>query len=114
MLCCILQFSLISQHLFILLHIQSDAWPMVLCALAKVATFILFFAIFTKYLYKSRSDCARTMSERWLDTYICTLCWAVPRLYTPRMWFEHDIIISTQNQSTLRLSLQQIFFATYH
>ena len=59
MLCCILQFSLISQHLFILLHIQSDAWPMVLCALAKVATFILFFAIFTKYLYKSRSDCAR-------------------------------------------------------
>lgn len=59
MLCCILQFSLISQHLFISLHIQSDAWPMVLCALAKVATFILFFAIFTKYLYKSRSDCAR-------------------------------------------------------
>lgn len=52
MLCCILLFSLISQHLFILLHIQSDAWPMVLCALAKVATFILFFAIFTKYLYK--------------------------------------------------------------
>lgn len=52
MLCCILQFSLISQHLFILLHIQSVAWPMVLCALAKVATFILFFAIFTKYLYK--------------------------------------------------------------
>lgn len=52
MLCCILQFSLISQHLFISLHIQSDAWPMVLCALAKVATFILFFAIFTKYLYK--------------------------------------------------------------
>ena len=52
MLCCILQFSLISQHLFISLHIQSDAWPMALGALAKVATFILFFAIFTKYLYK--------------------------------------------------------------
>lgn len=52
MLCCILQFSLISQHLFISLHIQSNAWLMVLCALAKVATFILFFAIFTKYLYK--------------------------------------------------------------
>ena len=52
MLCCILQFSLISQHLFQFLHIQSGAWPMVLCALAKVATFILFFAIFTKYLYK--------------------------------------------------------------
>lgn len=59
MLCCILQFSLISQHLFILLHIQSVAWPMVLCALAKVATFILIFAIFTKYLCKSSSDCAR-------------------------------------------------------
>lgn len=59
MLCCILQFSLIGQHLFQFLHIQPVAWPMVLCALAKVATFILFFAIFTKYLYKSRSDCAR-------------------------------------------------------
>ena len=59
MLCCILQFSLIGQHLCQFLHIQSVAWPMVLCALAKVATFILFFAIFTKYLYKSRSDCAR-------------------------------------------------------
>lgn len=59
MLCCILQFSLISQHLFISLHIQSDAWHMVLCALAKVATFILFFDIFTKYLCKSSSDCAR-------------------------------------------------------
>lgn len=52
MLCCILQFSLTSQHLIILLHIQSVAWPMALCALAKVATFILIFAIFTKYLYK--------------------------------------------------------------
>lgn len=52
MLCCILQFSLIGQHLFQFLHIQPVAWPMVLCALAKVATFILFFAIFTKYLYK--------------------------------------------------------------
>lgn len=71
MLCCILQFSLISQHLFISLHIQSDAWPMVLCALAKVATFILFFAIFTKYLYKSRSDCARaTVSS---STHCCHL-----------------------------------------
>ena len=59
MLCCILQFSLIGQHLCQFLHIQSVAWPMVLCALAKVATFILFFAIFTKYLHKSRSDCAR-------------------------------------------------------
>lgn len=59
MLCCILQFSLIGQHLFQFLHIQPVAWPMVLCALAKVATFILFFAIFTKYLYKSRSDCAQ-------------------------------------------------------
>lgn len=81
MLCCILQFSLISQHLFILLHIQSDAWPMVLCALAKVATFILFFAIFTKYLYKSRSDCARTMSERWLDTYICFMLGSAKAVY---------------------------------
>ena len=61
MLCCILQFSLIGQHLCQFLHIQSVAWPMVLCALAKVATFILFFAIFTKYLYKSSSDCARAM-----------------------------------------------------
>lgn len=82
MLCCILQFSLISQHLFISLHIQSDAWPMVLCALAKVATFILFFAIFTKYLYKSRSDCARatvssSVHRRYLKpgyrTFVCIL-----------------------------------------
>lgn len=82
MLCCILQFSLISQHLFISLHIQSNAWPMVLCALAKVATFILFFAIFTKYLYKSRSDCARATRSssvycRYLKpgyrTFVCVL-----------------------------------------
>lgn len=82
MLCCILQFSLISQHLCQFLHIQSVAWPMVLCALAKVATFILFFAIFTKYLYKSRSDCARaTVSSsahcRYLKTihrtFVCVL-----------------------------------------
>lgn len=82
MLCCILQFSLISQHLFILLHIQSDAWPMVLCALAKVATFILFFAIFTKYLYISGCDCARPTASssthcRYLKTvhrtFVCVL-----------------------------------------
>lgn len=82
MLCCILQFSLIGQHLCQFLHIQSVAWPMVLCALAKVATFILFFAIFTKYLYKSRSDCARaTVSSsthcRYLKTvhrtFVCVL-----------------------------------------
>lgn len=82
MLCCILRFSLISQHLFQFLHIQSVAWPMVLCALAKVATFILFFAIFTKYLYKSRSDCARAtvssnVHRRHLKpgyrTFVCAL-----------------------------------------
>ena len=82
MLCCILQFSLISQHLFISLHIQSDAWHMVLCALAKVATFILFFAIFTKYLYKSRSDCARATGlpsvycrhlKHYYRTFTCVL-----------------------------------------
>ncbi len=83
MLCCILQFSLISQHLFILLHIQSDAWPMVLCALAKVATFILFFAIFTKYLYKSRSDCARaTVSSSVHCRYLKT----VHRTFTCILW----------------------------
>ena len=82
MLCCFLQFSLIGQHLCQFLHIQSVAWSMVLCALAKVATFILFFAIFTKYLYKSRSDCARATGLssvycRYLKpsyrTFVCVL-----------------------------------------
>ena len=86
MLCCILQFSLISQHLFILLHIQSDAWPMVLCALAKVATFILFFAIFTKYLYKSCSDYARLYTDNGVAKRALLPPEARPQYFYVRSW----------------------------
>lgn len=83
MLCCFLQFSLIGQHLCQFLHIQSVAWPMVLCALAKVATFILFFAIFTKYLYKSRSDCARATAS---SSAHCRYLKTVHRTFTCILW----------------------------